>query len=124
MRTSVVFAVGALLSGCGDLPTTADGVAFLEVRPPTTTTLAIGDSVQFTARALDKEGLPLDVAVLWRTPDSTITVGETTGVVTGLLAGTGRVQAVIGENELVSNFVSLTIIAPPTPPPSPVARSP
>lgn len=112
----MLLSLGVILSSCGDLPTTSEGVAFLEIRPPASTTIEIGDSLQFTARALDKAGLPLDVAIRWRTPDTTIAVVETTGVVTGLLAGTGRVQAAIGDNELVSNFVFVTILEPPPPP--------
>ena len=106
---------GAWLAGCGSLPTTADGVAYLEVRPPAVTTVEIGGTLQFTARALDREGNPLEVAVRWRTPDLTIEVGENTGLVTGISVGTGRVQAVIGDNELVSGFVVVTVQEPPPP---------
>ena len=101
--------------GCGNLSTTSEGVAFLEVQPPSSTSLHVGDTVQFTARTLDVSGQPIDVSVLWRTPDSTISVGPSTGLVVGRFTGTGRVQAVVGDEELVSDFVNLTITAPPAP---------
>ena len=104
---------GAL--ACGNLSTTSEGVAFLEVQPPSSTTLRVGDTVQFTARTLDASAQPIEVSVLWRTPDSTISVGPSTGIVVGRFTGSGRVQAVVGDEELVSDFVTLTITAPPTP---------
>ena len=110
------FATGVLgLLGCGNLPPTSEGVAFLEIQPPSTTTIKVGDTLQFRARALDRAGNPLEVLVRWRTPDTTITVGDTTGLVVGVSAGTGRVQAVVGEDELVSDFVNVTVQAPPAP---------
>lgn len=112
----LLFGCGAL--GCGNLSTTSEGVAFLEIRPPASTTLRVGDTVQFTARTLDPSGQPIEVSVLWRTPDSTISVGPSTGIVVGRFTGTGRVQAVVGDEELVSDFVNLTITAPPTPAPA------
>ena len=104
--------LGALLAGCGNLPTTSDGVAFLEIIPPQSLTLAVGDTVRIIARALDRNGQPLSVAVNWRTPDTTISVDEA-GLVTALAAGPGRVQAAVGESQvLVSNFIELTVTAP------------
>ena len=103
-----------LLLGCGDLPTTSEGVAFLEVFPPAILTIDIGATAQFSARALDRAGAPVEgVEVRWRTPDLTITVNVTSGLVTGVSPGTGRVQAVVGEDELVSDFFSVTVKAPP-----------
>jgi len=107
--------LGALLAGCGNLPTTSDGVAFLEIIPPRSLTLAVGDTVRIVARALDRDGLPVSVAITWRTPDTTISVDEA-GLVTGLASGPGRVQAAVGESQvLVSNFIELTVTAPPQP---------
>lgn len=104
----------ALLAGCGNLPTTSEGVAFLEVIPPAVLTITIGATAQFAARALDRSGAPVEgVVVRWRTPDTTIRVHQTNGLVTGVSAGTGRVQAVVGEEELVSDFFSVTVKAPP-----------
>lgn len=108
--------LGALLAGCGHLPTTSDGVAFLEIIPPQSLTLSVGDTVRIVARALDQDGLPVSVTINWRTPDTTISVDEA-GLVTGLAAGPGRVQAAVGESQvLVSNFIELTVTAPPPQP--------
>ncbi|MGQ0703258.1 MAG: hypothetical protein ACT4PM_09020 [Gemmatimonadales bacterium] len=101
--------------GCGDLPTTSEGVAFLEIEPPPSTTIQVGDTLHFQARTLDRSGNPLEVLVRWRTPDTTITVGETTGLVVGVYAGSGRVQAAVGEDELVSDFITVTVQEPPAP---------
>src|ERR1043165_8122068 len=85
-----VAALAALLGACGSLPTTSEGVALLEIRPPADLTVIVGDSLRIGARALDREGNPLDVLIHWRTPDTTITVGDTSGVVIGVAAGSGR----------------------------------
>lgn len=104
--------LAALLAGCGHLPTTEDGVAFLEIVPPASLNVEVGGTLRFVARALDRDGQPIDVVVTWRTPDTTISVDET-GLVTGLAVGTGRVQAAVGESErLVSDFFSVVVKAP------------
>jgi len=110
----LAFALGTF--GCGDLPTTSEGVAVLEVQPPANTTIDVGGTLQFSARTLDASGNPVEVAVRWRTPDTTISVGETTGLVTGLFPGEGRVQAAVGNDELVSTFVRVTVREPEVPP--------
>jgi uncharacterized protein YjdB len=102
-------ALAALLAGCGSLPTTSEGVAFLQVELPANRTLLVGDTLRLHALALDKSGQPLDIPVSWRTPDATITVDPATGLVTGVAAGTGRVQATVGTDELVSDFIALTV---------------
>jgi len=105
-------ALAAVIVGCGSLPTTTEDVAFLEIRPPLSLIVVVGDTLRFGARALDKAGDPIDVPIHWRTPDTTISIGDTTGLVTGLFAGTGRVQAYIGDDELVSDFIAVTVQAP------------
>ena len=119
MNRAAGAALLALLLGCGNLPTTSDGVAFLEIQPPLSLSLEVGDSLQFVARALDRDGNPLDVEINWRTPDTTISVGTTSGVVTGRFAGSGRIQALIAseagntKNPLISDFFTVTVKEPP-----------
>ena len=108
--------LGALLAGCGHLPTTSDGVAFLEIVAPARLTLSVGDTVRLVARALDPDGQPVSVTVIWRTPATTLIVDES-GLVTALAAVPGRVQAAIGESQvLVSDFIELTVTVPPPQP--------
>lgn len=109
MSRVVGVALAALITFCGNLPTTSEGVAILQVEQPATTTIDLGDSLQLRALALDKAGNPLDVPILWRTPDTTIAVDAASGLVTTLAPGLGRAQAVIGDDELVSDFISLTV---------------
>jgi len=112
-RSRLPLAVAAvLLGGCGSLPTTSEGVAILEIRPPASLTVIIGDSLRFGARALDKTGKPLDIPIHWRTPDATVSVGDTSGVVIGLAVGPGRIQAFLDDGVLVSDFVTVTVQAP------------
>lgn len=115
MRIAALIGWAGVLAGCGNLPTTSDGVAVLEVIPPRSTTLRVGDTLHFSARTFDAAGAPVDAPVTWRTPDTTITIGAASGLVVGRFPGTGRVQAVVGRDELVSNFVVLTIQAAPSP---------
>ena len=108
MKHAVLGLLAVLLVACGKLPTTSEGVAFLQVQQPVITTLKVGDSLQLHAIALDKAGNPLDVAILWRTPDTTLSISAD-GLVKALAPDSGRVQAVIGDDELVSDFIRFTI---------------
>lgn len=103
--------LAAVIGGCGSLPTTSEDVAFLEIRPPATLIVDVGDTLHFGARALDKAGNPVDVTVHWRTPDTTISVGDTTGLVVGITEGPGRLQAYVGDDELVSDLITVTVHA-------------
>lgn len=109
-RAALVLA--ALLAGCGNLTTTSEGAAFLQVEIPANRTIEVGGTLQLHAVALDKAGKPIEVPILWRTPDATITVGETTGLVTGVAPDSGRVQAVIGDDELISDFITILVKEP------------
>lgn len=102
-------AVLLLLSGCGNLPATGDGIVALEVILPSPLTLQEGQSRQLTARALNAQGEEVAAEIRWLTPDETVTVEELTGVVTGVASsGTGRVQAVLGT--LHSDLITFTLI--------------
>lgn len=113
MRTTLgALALAGLLGGCGQLPVTGDGVVALEVTQPASTTLQPGQSVQLEARALDRNGDEVTTDITWSTPDTTLTVEEATGLVTGVTeSGTGRVQASAGT--LRSNLITFTLTAPP-----------
>ena len=100
--------LAALLAGCGSLPTTSEGVAFLQIEQPANRTIDVGGTLQLRAVALDKSGNPLDVPILWRTPDTTITISAT-GLVTAVAPDSGRAQAVIGDDELVSGFITIIV---------------
>ena len=104
--------IGLLATACSDLPVTGDGVVILEVTTPPSLTLRQGDSITLTARALDRQGDEVAVAVTWATPDTTLTVSES-GVVTALTgSGTGRVQASVGT--LRSSILTFALQPQPT----------
>jgi uncharacterized protein YjdB len=111
-----------MVGACGSLAMTDEGAAFLEIIAPPSTTVAVGDTIQFTARTLDKSGAPVEATIRWRTPDTTITVVAETGQVVGRFAGPARVQAVTGtegpnlETFIASDFFTVTVIEPPAPP--------
>jgi len=110
--------LAGLLAGCGSLTISSDGVAFLQIEQPAVTTLTVGDSVDLRGRALDAAGAILEVPIAWRTPDTTIEVrvldGRTVRII-ALAPDSGRVQAVIGDDELVSEFVTFRVQEPPPP---------
>ena len=99
-----------VLLGCSGLDEGEAGVVALEVRAPLPAIVEVGESVQFSAKPLDANGDSVGVPVTWRSPDATLAVGETTGLVTGVAPGRGFVQAVVGS--LVGELVELGVIAP------------
>ena len=102
-----VVLLSCLALSCSDLTEGAGGLVELEIRQPAITTVAVGDTLRLSARALDKDGNPVAVPITWLTPDTTLTV-DTSGLVTGVWPGTGRVQAFAGS--LASAQVPLTVI--------------
>lgn len=116
-----------LSAACGGLTETDDGVAFLDVQRPASTTLEVGETLQLVALALDARGEPVDAPIQWVSPDDFLAVDAETGLVTALAAGTnGRVQASTGAppRQLFSDPVVLTVVEPPPPPPPPPAPLP
>ena len=107
MKRWVVLVTSAFALGCSDLTEGAGGLVELEIRQPAITTVAVGDTLRLSARALDKDGNPVAVAITWLTPDTTLTV-DNFGLVTGVWPGTGQVQAFAGS--LASAQVSLTVV--------------
>lgn len=103
-------AVVGVALGCSGLTEGEAGVVALEVRVPSPPVLEIGETLQLSARPLDKNGDSVAATVIWRSPDPTVTVDSTTGLVTGVAAGTARVQASVGS--LSSDLVSLTVLTP------------
>ena len=99
-----------LSTACANIADDGSGVVALEVQQPAPALVEVGDTITLTARALDRDGNPVDVAIDWRTPDpANVFVEATTGRITGLVPGTiGRVQATQGS--LVSDLISLNVV--------------
>jgi hypothetical protein len=94
--------------GCSNLTEGAGGVVGLEIQTPSLKTIEVGETLQLTAVALDKDGNPVATTIDWRAPDTTLTV-DATGVITGVFPGTGHVQAFSGS--LASELETFTVIA-------------
>jgi hypothetical protein len=107
-RWVIPFAIVWVL-GCSDVTEGAGGVVELEITSPALTTIEVGEELQLSARALDKDGNPVGVSITWRAPDSTLSVDSSTGIISGLAPGSGRVQALAGS--LASPLLSFTVIA-------------
>jgi hypothetical protein len=107
-----ILITSALALGCSNLTEGAGGVVELEIRQPAVTTIEVGQTLQLSARALNRDGDPVDVPITWLTPDSTLTVDDQ-GLVTAIAPGTGQVQAFAGS--LASARVSLTVVVAAAP---------
>ncbi len=112
MRPRTFLSLSAFLLACSTV-TETNGVISLDVLAPLNPSVEVGDTLHFSARALDRDGNVVPTApIVWRTPDTTLAVDMVAGVVTGLIGpATGRVQAQTGN--LASNFVTVTIQARP-----------
>ena len=110
-RACLLSAVTAASAGCADITDDGSGVIALEVVSPVPASVEVGDTITLTARALDRDGNPVDVPIEWRTADpANIFVDPTTGRIAGLVGGTtARIQATQGS--LVSDLIPLTVVA-------------
>lgn len=81
----------------------------LEIISPALATIEVGEELQLSVRALDRDGNEVSVPIAWRAADATLAVNEGTGVISGVSPGPGRVQAFAGT--LASPLLSFTVIA-------------
>ena len=97
-----------MMLGCSNLTEGPGGVVELEISTPATREVEVGETLQLTARALDRDGNPLDVPITWLSSDPALTVDHS-GLVTGVAPGEAQVQASVGS--LSSGQILLTAIA-------------
>jgi hypothetical protein len=107
-RVALALLAAVACSNANDL---GNGVIAIQVTPPNPTTIALGDTVQFQATALDENGDSVAAAIYWVTPDTTLTIVDSVlGLVTGRYPNvTGRVGAYY--QQLNTSFTTLTIQA-------------
>jgi hypothetical protein len=96
-------------AGCSSL-TDVDGVVALEVTLPVPAVIEVNESLQLSARALNKDGDSVAATIVWATADTTLTVDASSGLLTGVAPGTGRVQA--SHSTLTSGVLTFSVIAP------------
>jgi hypothetical protein len=108
VRRWALLASAVVLQGCSNLTEGAGGVVGFQIQTPALRTIEVGETLQLTVLALDKDGNPVDAPVTWQAPDTTLTVDGATGAITGAFPGPGRVQAFTGS--LASELVTFTVI--------------
>lgn len=110
MKAAIGVLVAAALIGCSGLDAGEAGVVGIEVRSPGPDTLEVGESIQLSARPLNKDGDSVGTPVTWISVDPAATIDAVTGVLTGVSAGGARVQASVGA--LGSELVTFAVIDP------------
>jgi uncharacterized protein YjdB len=105
------------LTACKQLTGSFSNVVAIAYTGPTAPTVEVGDTIRLTAHALDAAGDSVpDAAVTWAVLElDTVRVGfsldSTTGLITGLYPGSGRVVAAV-EN-LQTDPITVTVTARP-----------
>jgi hypothetical protein len=110
VRQPIGLLLAAALLGCSGLDEGEAGVVGLEVRVPGPDTVEVGESIQLSARPLNKDGDSVGTPVTWLSVDPAATIDATTGVLTGVSAGGARVQATVGA--LGSQLITFVVIDP------------
>ena len=110
MKAAAGLLVAAALLGCSGLDEGEAGVVGIEVRTPDPDTVEVGESIQLSARPLNKDGDSVGAPVTWISLDPTATIDAATGVLTGVSAGGARVQAAVGS--LGSGLITFAVIEP------------
>lgn len=96
MRRALAWLLPLLAVGCSGLDEGEAGVVGIEVQVPGPDSLEVGESIQLSARPLDKNGDSVATPVTWVSVDPTASIDAATGVLTGLSLGSARVQASVG----------------------------
>lgn len=110
MRGPLGVLVVAALFGCSGLDEGEAGVVGIEVRVPGPDTVEVGESIQLSAKPLDKDGDSVGTTITWLSADTSATIDASTGVLTGVTPGTARVQATVGA--LGSELITFAVVAP------------
>jgi hypothetical protein len=110
VRQPIGLLLAAALLGCSGLDEGEAGVVGLEVRVPGPDTVEVGESIQLSARPLNKDGDSVGTPVTWVSVDAAATIDAVTGVLTGVSAGSARVQASVGA--LGSELITFAVIDP------------
>ncbi len=110
MKPGFGLLVAALALGCSGLDEGEGGVVGIEVRVPGPDTVEVGESIQLSAKPLDKDGDSVGTTVTWLSADATAAVDAATGILTGVSPGTARVQATVGA--LGSPLITFAVVAP------------
>ncbi|HWA40817.1 MAG TPA: hypothetical protein VG712_04345 [Gemmatimonadales bacterium] len=95
MRRIVPGAVALAVAACSSLGESGSAVS-IELQVPSPASVEIGDTITVHARLLDVNGDSVGGTIRWRTPDTTVAIDSISGRLTGLIATTGRIQAVSG----------------------------
>lgn len=107
--------LGVLLAmamvGCSGLTAVEGGVVGIEVSFAGPDSLEVGESIQLSAKPLDKNGDSVAAPVTWTSSDPTATIDPTTGLLTGVGAGSARIQARVGS--LGSSILVFAVLASP-----------
>ena len=111
MRWRATGLAALALAACSDLSSSDDTVIALQVTSPPGAGVEVGDTVQYTAIALNRNGDPIPAPIRWATPDTqNIAVDSLSGQVIGKKGATqARVQAT--SQGLVSPLNIITVIA-------------
>jgi len=96
--------------GCSGLPEAESGVVGIEVTVPGPDTVEVGESIQLSARPLDKNGDSVGTPVAWVSADPAATIDASSGVLTGVSPGTARVQAT--NAGLSSQLITFAVVPP------------
>jgi hypothetical protein len=107
-RGLLLLLLGAV-AGCSGLQETEAGVVELDVSVPGPDSLEVGESIQLSAKPVNKDGDSVATAVTWLSADATATI-DPTGLLTGVSPGTARIQASVGS--LSSELITFAVVPP------------
>jgi hypothetical protein len=108
VKRALAVCLPLLAAGCSGLDEGEAGVVGIEVQVPGPDSLEVGESIQLTAKPLDKNGDSAATPVAWVSVDPTASIDPATGVLTGLSVGSARIQATAGS--LGSSLITFAIV--------------
>lgn len=109
-RTLAAAAAAVLVASCSSSPT-APNVVSVTVSP-TSATVEVGGTQQFTAVAKDENGNAVSDSVIWTSSDASVVSVSTSGMATGVAAGNAAITATVGG---VAGSAVITVNTPQQP---------
>jgi hypothetical protein len=99
VKRVTLFLAMAAVGACSSLPDAGNGIVELQLFPPDSLFVYVGDSVKLRAVALDIHGDSVPAVIVWQTPDTAfVTLDSLAGGwwMVGKAPGSARVQATAG----------------------------